>query len=88
MVCETSAFGRAAVAVGIGAQRVASKQEVKAAQNRSPKIPELKKALHKNGAEDMKAALALVTEILGTPVKDFSELEAEQIETALGKLNG
>jgi len=39
MVCETSAWGRALAALGIEVRKVASKQEVQAAQSRQEAIP-------------------------------------------------
>lgn len=39
MVCETSAWGRALAALGIEVRKVASKQEVQAAQSRQEQIP-------------------------------------------------
>lgn len=91
MVCETSAYGRALVAIGIGAQRVASKQEVEAAKVRQT-LPELrlevKKLLHAKGAETAEQALQLIQELIGIEYKSFDDIKASQLQLIRGALNG
>jgi hypothetical protein len=90
MVCETSAYGRALVAIGIGAQRVASKQEVEAAKNRET-IADLrasvKKLLHAEGANTAEEALTLVKDLTGIEYKSFEEIKASQLQVIRGALN-
>lgn len=95
MVCETSSWGRSLVAAGIGAQRVASADEVKAAKARqtpTKKAPDpvaiLKAKLMQLGATDATSALAILFTKSGHSFESFDAIDANTATELLGAING
>lgn len=96
---ETSCWGRAIGALGIGIDKsIATRQEVELAIERNkpeevvkikranPKIQEIVELLRVAGVEDKQAILTMVGSMVGRAITNSEELTAEEIALVLAKL--